>query len=487
VTDRSRETINLLRRSLPEGMVRVEPSARLAYSSDSTFQQRIPDAVVSANSTDDVQTVMRIANTAGVPVVIRGAGSGLSGGAIPVDHGIVLDLIRMDRLLEIDLPNGMAVVEPGLVTADLHEQVEAQGLMYPPDPASLGQSTIGGNLATNAGGPRGVKYGVTRDYVKGLTVVLANGTRLELGGKTLKNATGYQLLHLFVGSEGTLGAITQATLKLIPLPRFRRTAAGFFPSLDVASEAVTGLLLAGGLPVTLEMMDRTSLEITEEALGFPLAAEHQAMLLVEVDGNHQHAVGAEIEAMAEAMAENGASYVRVARDDSERERLWRARRSVSRELGQRAPSRLGEDIVVPRSRIPEMVRRVGEISREHGFPIAVFGHAGDGNLHPSFLFDMDREGELGRLEVAAAAVFRAAMDLGGTLSGEHGIGTLKREFMEEAVGRDALELMRQVKALLDPRGILNPHKIFPSNPDSTGSLDGFLTALPTLRNATPDP
>ena len=473
--------VERLRRSLPRGVVRTEPSAQLAYSYDGTFQQRLPDAVVSPRSIEDVQLVLRVANEARVPVVTRGAGSSLSGGAIPVDGCIVLVLTGMDRLLEIDAPNGVAVVEPGLVTADLQAAVERDGLFYPPDPASLRQSTIGGNLATNAGGPRGVKYGVTRDYVRGLTVVLADGALLELGGRTHKNATGYQLLHLFVGSEGTLGVIAKATLKLVPLPRFRRTAVGLFPSLETASEAVTALLRAGGLPVTLELMDRTSLEITQEQLGFPLEADHQAMLLVEADGYDDRSVRAEIESMTGAMAESGASQVKVARDESERDALWRARRSVSGALGQRAPNRLGEDVVTPRSRIPEMIRRVQAISNEHGFPIAVFGHAGDGNLHPNFLFDAKQEGELERLEAAAAAVFREAIALGGTLSGEHGIGALKREFMEEAVGSEALELMRRIKSLLDPNRILNPDKVFPA----TGAARGFLSTLPTLRDSTP--
>ncbi len=482
--DRASEAIDELRRSLPEGTVRSEQPARLAYSHDATFQRRLPDAVVSPLTTEDVQTVLRVANDAGIPVVTRGAGSGLSGGAVPVDGGIVLVLVGMDRLLDIDVANGVAVVEPGVITADLQTHVEAKGLFYPPDPASLGQSTIGGNVATNAGGPRGVKYGVTRDYVKGLTVVLADGTRLELGGKTHKNAAGYQLLHLFVGSEGTLGAITQVTLKLIPLPRFRRTAVGFFPSLEIASEAVTALLVTGAWPVTIEIMDRTSLEITQEMLGFKLELEHQAMLLVEADGNDEGAVGNEIASMATAMAESGALRVRSASNETERESLWRARRSVSGALGQLAPSRLGEDIVVPRARIPEMILRIGEISREHGFPIAVFGHAGDGNLHPTFLFDLKKKGDLPRLERAAAAVFREAIELGGTISGEHGIGILKREFMEETVGPEALDLMRRLKDQLDPKGILNPHKIFPTGPGGSGAIDHFLASLPTLGDTT---
>ncbi len=477
--DRTSEVIDQLRRSLPPGMVQTEQPSRLAHSHDATFQRRLPDGVVTPVTTEEVQTVLRIANDAEVPVITRGAGSGLSGGAVPVDGGIVLALAGMDRLLEIDLANGVAVVEPGVITADLQARVEEDGLFFPPDPASADQSTIGGNIATNAGGTRGVKYGMTRDYVKSLTVVLADGKRLELGGRMLKNATGYQLLHLFVGSEGTLGVITQATLKLIPLPRFRRTAVGFFHTLESASEAVTALFVTGVWPVTIEIMDRTSLEITQETLGFTLEPEQQAMLLVEADGSDGGAVGAEIEVMAESMVESGASRVLLARNEEERNSLWRARRSVEGALGQRSPNRLGEDVVVPRARIPEMMRRIGEISKEHGIPFAVFGHAGDGNLHPYFLFDLNKDGDLSRLERAAAAVFREAIELGGTISGEHGIGTLKREFLEEAVGPNALDLMRQFKSVLDPKGILNPHKIFPTGPNGPAGTEGFLTNLPT--------
>jgi glycolate oxidase len=473
-----------LRRQLGDGAVRTEPGVLLSYSYDGTFQQRLPDAVVAARSTEEVQKVLRLANDAGVPVITRGAGTSLSGGAIPMTGGIVLVLAGMDRVLEIDRANSVAVVQPGVVTADFQVAVEKQGLFYPPDPASLRQSTIGGNLSTNAGGPRGVKYGVTRDYVKGLTVVLADGTLLELGGRLHKNATGYQLLHLFVGSEGTLGVITQAILKLIPKPAYQRTARAIFPSLDVASEGVTALLSGVALPVTLEIMDRTTLEVVGDSLGFPLEPQHQAMLIVEADGNDETAVAHEIEAMAAALAESGATQVQVARTDAERDALWRARRAVSGALGREAPNKLGEDIVVPRSQIPEIVRRVQAISAKHGFKIAVFGHAGDGNLHPNFLFDVKRPGELERLEAAAADIFRTAIDLGGALSGEHGIGTLKREFMEDAVGPAPLALMRQIKALLDPKGILNPHKLFPTE-GAPLDRSGFLTALPTLNNATP--
>lgn len=473
-----------LERVLGRGVIQAGEASRLVYSYDATFQQRLPDVVVSPTTTEQVQAVLRVASRLDVPVITRGAGTSLSGGTIPTTGGIVLNLARMDRVLEIDKANGMAVVEPGVVNADFQGLVEAQGLFYPPDPASYRQSTLGGNVATNAGGPRGVKYGVTRDYVRGMDVVLADGTLLRLGGKIAKSATGYQLHHLFIGSEGTLGVITRLILRLIPLPQVQRTARALFATLEDASEGVAAVLGTGVLPVALELMDRTTLEVTADSLGFPLPDETQAMLIVEADGSNPDAVSAEIEAMARALRQARALQVDVAQTEEERDSLWRARRVVNAALGKAARERLGEDIVVPRARVPEMVQRIGEIGKEHGFRIAVFGHAGDGNLHPNFLFDSARPGEMERLERASTALFRAAIEMGGTLSGEHGIGTLKREFMEEAVGKEALARMRAIKALFDPKGILNPHKLFPSQglpPDKSG----FLTTLPTLKNATP--
>ncbi len=472
-----------LTRIVGHAHVHIGPAERIAYSFDATFPQDLPDVAVTPASGDEVAAVLRLAARERIPVHTRGAGTSLAGGAVPVGGGIVLSLARMNRIREIDPADGVAVVEPGVVTADLQRAVERLGLFYPPDPASLNQCTIGGNVACNAGGPRCLKYGVTKDYVLGLTVVLAEGRVLRLGGRTVKNATGYQLVHLFVGSEGTLGVITEVTLRLVPLPRHRSTAAVSFSTLDAASAAVTGVLSAGILPATLELMDRTTINVVEDYLGMGLPREAEALLLLEQDGNDARATHDEVRQMAVICREHGATRVDVATSPEERERLWHARRAVSAALGRVRPNKLGEDIVVPRSRIPAMVRRIADISARHGLPIAVFGHAGDGNLHPNILFDRRLPGELERVERAAAEIFAAALELGGTLSGEHGIGSLKREFLSDALGAETVAVMRALKQALDPLGILNPHKLFPERPD-TAHLD-FLRSLPVLEGHTP--
>ena len=390
----------------------------------------------------------------------------------------------MNHIIEIDSVNTLARVEAGVVTGEFQTAVEKQGLFYPPDPASLNQSTLGGNVACNAGGPRCLKYGVTKDYVLGMTVVLAGGSVLSLGGKLLKNVTGYQLGQLFIGSEGSLGIITEMILRLLPLPRERCTAAAYFPSLDEAAQAVSAVMAAGILPATLEMMDQTTINVVEDYLAMGLPRSAEAMLILEQDGNDLAAARAEVERMGEICREIGAVDVQVAVDAAARNQLWQARRAVSGALGRVRPNKLGEDIVVPRSEIPAIVRQIGEISRQVDLPIAVFGHAGDGNLHPNILFDRMRPGEMERVERAAGAIFRAALALGGTLSGEHGIGTLKREFLEEDLGPEVVAIMRGIKAVLDPKGLLNPHKVFPESAGN-GAHEGFLTTLPALEGLTP--
>jgi glycolate oxidase len=317
--------------------------------------------------------------------------------------------------------------------------------------------------------------------VLGLTVVLADGRVLELGGKIVKNATGYQLALLFVGSEGTLGVVTRVLLKLLPKPRASATAQAIFARLADASETVSQLLTSGSLPVAVELMDNTTINLVEDHLRLGLPRQAEAILVLEQDGAEPEGVLREMERMAEVCRRGGASDVLVARTAAEREQVWAARRAVSPALGRAAPNKLGEDIVVPRAEIPEMVRRIRRIAEEHALLIPIFGHAGDGNLHPNLLFDRRRPGELERVEAAAAAIFEAAIELGGSLSGEHGIGTLKREFMAQALGADVVALMADLKRLLDPQGILNPHKKFPTS-DSTS---GFLATLPALEGIIP--
>jgi glycolate oxidase len=462
--------------------VHAGPAQRIAYSYDGTFQQRPPDLAVSPRTTEEVARVLALANEHGIPVVPRGAASGLAGGTIPLHGGIVLNLARMNTIREISPTDGIAVVEPGVVTATLQAEAERLGLFYPPDPASLSQSTLGGNVSTNAGGPRCLKYGATKDYVRGLTVVLADGRVLRTGGRVLKQSTGYQLTQLFVGSEGTLGVVTEIILRLVPLPRERATAQAAFPSLEQAVAAVTAITTAGVLPTALEIMDATTINLVEDHAAIGLPRDAEALLIIECDGSDAAAVHAEVAQAGEIARGCGATTVRVAATAAERAALWEARRAISPALGRARPNKLGEDIVVPRGQLVAMVRRVRAISEEVGLPIPVFGHAGDGNLHPNILFDRRVPGELERVERAATAIFRAALELGGTLSGEHGVGSLKREFLADALSDEAVGVMRAIKQALDPKGILNPGKLFPTR---AGCLDGWLAALPTLEGVTP--
>ena len=470
-----------LKRLVTPGYVHDAPSEILSYSFDGTFQQRRPDLVISPASTDQVAAIVRVAAREKIPIIARGASSGLAGGTIPEAGGLIINLARMDRIVEIDTANVCVVAQAGVVTMQLQQAVEAVGLFYPPDPASSRQSTIGGNVATNAGGPRCLKYGVTRDYVIGLTVVLASGEIVRLGGKFTKNATGYGLMQLIVGSEGTLGIVTEVILKLAPRPRARVTALAIFDDLAAASQSVSRIMASGILPATLELMDGTTINVVEDFLHAGLPRQAKALLLLEQDGADETPARADVEAMAEVCRSLGASRVDVATSAAERDTLWAARRAVSAALGRLRPNKLGEDVVVPKSEIPAMIAEVGQIAERYGLPIPVFGHAGDGNLHPNILFDLRDAGEVERVEFAARDIFRAAIRLGGTLSGEHGVGTLKREFLAEAHGALAVSLARRVKEAFDPDGLLNPGKVFPTG----RGIDGFLRDLPTLSGATP--
>lgn len=440
--------------------VRDEPEDLLCYAYDSTFEENLPDVVVSPATTEEVSRVLQVAHREVISVVPRGMGSGLAGGSIPSRGGIALNLTRMNRILEIDRVNMVAVVQAGVVTADLQDVVAKEGLYYPPDPSSQRQSTIGGNIACNAGGAHCLKYGVTSDYVMGLEVVLADGRLLRTGGKTIKNVVGYNLAQLFVGSEGTLGVITEATLKLIPPPQAKRTAMAVFPLLVDASRAVTKILGAGIVPVAMEVIDDTAIATVEDykQMGLPLDVE--AILILETDGDEDQAER-EIKKIAALCRQAGAREVHVAADEAEGLELMTARKSVSPSLVRRRPNKLGEDISVPRSALPEVVTRIKAISQRYNLPIPVFGHIGDGNLHPNILFDLRDEEEFARVEQAAEAIFEAAIDLGGALSGEHGVGMLKRRFIEQNVGPVAVAVMRAIKQALDPKGILNPGKVLP--------------------------
>lgn len=412
-------------------------------------------------TTEEVQAILRRASAAATPVVTRGAATSLTGGPVPArPGGVVVDLVLMDRILAIEPEDMTATVEAGVVTADLQRAADAHGLFYPPDPATLATCTIGGNIATNAGGPRGLKYGVTRNYVLALEVVTADGTVLHLGGRTMKNATGYALAQLFIGSEGTLGVITGAVLKLLPRPPAERTIMAAFDRLDDAAALVVRVLASGVLPASIEIIDQACIRAVEahRPAGLPLDVE--AVMLLRVDG-HPAAVAAEQEAIATLCREAGARDVRVPATTAEAERLWDARRAVSPALGRLSRHKLDEDITVPRSAIVPVMRRIADIAADRKIPIAVFGHISDGNLHPEILFDMADPDERDRMLGAASDLFTAALECGGTLSGEHGLGYLKKEFLPLAVEAPVLDLMRSLKNLLDPAGILNPGKVLP--------------------------
>lgn len=437
------------------------PVDLVAYSFDGTFEQHLPDAVVLPETVEEVSATVRIASQYDVPIVPRGMSSGLAGGSIPVRGGLVLSLTRLNRILQIDKENMTSTVEAGVVTADLQAEVEKLGLFYPPDPSSIQQSTIGGNVACNAGGPRCLKYGVTGDYVLGLAVVLADGRLLRTGGKAIKYVTGFNMNQFFVGSEGTLGIITEVTLRLLAKPPYVRTALVHFPTLEDAGSSVHAVLTRGLVPAAMELLDETAIECIEEAMGLGLPLDVEAIMVVESDGADEESVQREIDVIADICLETGASRVDIARDGQERDELWRARRSVSPSLARRAPNKLGEDITVPRSAIPEAVRRIKAISAEYGLPVVVFGHAGDGNLHPNILFDKRDSVQWEKVERMVGEIFQVALDLGGTLSGEHGIGTLKLPYMRQALGQASVNIQWRVKQALDPQNILNPGKVLP--------------------------
>ena len=442
--------------------VLADPEDLLAYGIDGTWVEREPQVVVLPTNAEEISAILKLANAEQIVVTPRGSASGLSGGSLAASGGIALSLTRMNHILEIDTGNAVAVVQPGVITGELQAAVEQVGLFYPPDPSSLSISAIGGNVAENAGGARCLKYGVTSDYVMGLQVVLPTGEIIRTGGRMVKNVTGYNLRALFTGAEGTLGVVTEITLRLLPNPRYALTALAVFPRLENAAAAVTQIMQTGLIPASVELMDQTTVECVEALLHIGLPLEAEALLLFAVDGNYEQIVRAELESIADVCRANGADEVRVAQDADESSRLWKARRSVSPALARRRPNKLGEDVSVPRTAISAMVRVVREIAARHHLLIPVFGHVGDGNLHPNILCDRRDPEEMQRVRLAAAEIFEAAIVLGGTLSGEHGIGLLKKEFLERDLGAAQVAAMRRIKAALDPQMILNPGKIFPT-------------------------
>lgn len=431
---------------------------RMCYSFDATNQKFLPDAVVFPRTAEQVSSLMRCANRHRFPVIPRGAGSGFAGGSLPLAGGLVLTLTRMNRIVSIAPENLTATVEPGVVTGDFQTAVELSGLFYPPDPASLQFSTMGGNVATCSGGPRCVKYGVTKNYILGLEVVLPTGETLKTGVQTLKGVAGYDLTSLFVGSEGTLGIITLITVRLIPLPPAKRCMLATFPRLEDAPLTVSAIISARIIPSTLEFIDQAAIRCVEEYLQMGLPTQAEALLLIEVDGDAE-LIDKQCSAIETICYQQGASAVQVAHSREEEAQLWRARRSISPALLKLNPHKINEDITVPISRIPEIIRRITAIARHYRLINVNFGHAGDGNIHTNLMINKDNPDEVERAHQAVREIFQATLELGGTISGEHGIGITKASFLEMDIGTENLKLMERLKSLLDPNHILNPGKL----------------------------
>lgn len=449
-----------LERICGRGRVFTSAEELSCYSYDASLVPgHIPLAVVFPANAEQVSRVLALAAAEGVKVVPRGAGTGLAGGAVPLLPSLVLCFTEMNRILEIDLHNLTAVVEPGVVTGVFHEEVERRGLFYPPDPASAPSCTLGGNVATNAGGLRAVKYGVTRNYVLGIEAVLPGGTTVNLGGRTLKEVAGYNLAQLLTGSEGTLGVFTRLTLRLLPLPRARATILAGFKEPENAAVAVAEILGRGFLPAMMEFMDRSTVLAVEAYSPTGLPREIGAVLLIEVDGAPE-AVASDMEGIARLLGGLGALEVRQAADPAAAEELKKARRAVLPALARLRPTVLLEDTTVPPHKLPEIVKAVRLLGEKYGIMTGTMGHAGEGNLHPYFLCNARDEEEMGRVEEAVSELMSIALELGGTVSGEHGIGYAKMPFLARRQPAEALELMKGIKRCFDPENILNPGKLF---------------------------
>jgi glycolate oxidase len=449
-----------LRGALPDMRLLTQPADTEAYRFDETEYMRpgVPLGVCFPRSTSEVVTIVRLCAEHAVPIVPRGAGTGLSGGAIAIDGAMTVVFTQMDAVLEIDAANLTATVQPGVINADLGRAVAEHGLFYAPDPASFETCTIGGNLAENSGGLRCIKYGVTRDWVLGLEVVLADGSVIRTGGKNVKDVAGYDLSGLFVGSEGTLGLITEATLRLLPAPPAKLTLLAFFASVRAAGDAVARITAAGVVPVTLELMDGFTIAAVDDAHNLGLDRSAAAMLMVESDAGGA-AADAELARVEEACTAAGATSIVRAQDEQEADWLRQARRAAHSSLERAGVARM-DDVGVPRSHIPDMLEAIERISTAHALRVGVFGHAGDGNLHPTYIVDRDDPAAEAQIDAARAEIYRAALDLGGTVSGEHGTGVAKRPYLELQRGARAVEVMRAVKRALDPQGLLNPGKVF---------------------------
>jgi glycolate oxidase len=440
--------------------VKDDPESLITHSYDGTpMLQSLPDAVIYPGSTEQVSEVMKVLAKHRVPVISRGSGTNLCGGTVPVQGGVVMVMHRMNRIIEVDLDNLTAVVQPGLITKSFIAHVESLGLFYPPDPSSMAISTIGGNIAECSGGLRGLKYGTTKDYVLGLEAVLASGEIIRTGGKLMKDVAGYDLTKLLVGSEGTLAIVTEATLKLVPPPKHKKTMLAMFKNIYDAARTVSKIIESRIIPSTLEFLDNATVQVVDDYARLGLPRDMEAILLIEQDGEPEP-VERDILLIEAICRQENAHSVTVAQSEEEALKLLTARRSAFTALARLRPTTILEDATVPRSRIADMVLEINRIAAKHNVNICTFGHAGDGNLHPTATTDARNKEEIERVEAAFEEIFEAAIRLGGTITGEHGVGLVKSPYLEWKVGPTGIELMKAVKQAFDPHNLLNPGKIF---------------------------
>lgn len=436
-----------------------DPEELLCYSYDATGDVYLPDAVIFPGSEHDVSEILKIANQQNVIVVPRGAGSGMTGGAVPVNGGLVMVFSRMNQILAIDEKNLWVKVQPGVVVQHIHNAVEAKGLFYPPDPASSAVCTIGGNIGECAGGPRAVKYGVTRDYVLGLTAVLPSGKIIQTGVNTAKGVAGYDLTRLIVGSEGTLAVVTQITLKLLPKPETVQTFAVLFDSMDIAAQTVSNIMKEAVVPRCVEYLDHACLDLVRDDLDFKLPDDAKALLIIELDGDKE-TVDRDIQRILDLLNTVKTLDIKVATSQSDTQRLWKARKALSPVLFKIATNKINEDIVVPIDKIPDMVKVTQAIKKSSGLSVVSFGHAGDGNIHCNIMYDKKDPDQTQRAHQAVDRLFEETLKLGGTITGEHGVGVTKLKYLPDEIGTAQIELMRGIKQVFDPNHILNPGKIF---------------------------
>jgi len=454
--------IDKLQAVVGKGNILTAKADLVTYSYDSTaaLSTQIPDIVVLPSDADQVQKIVNIARTCKIPITPRGAGTNLSGGTIPVEKGIVLSFQRMCRIIDIDVDNAVAVVEPGVVIQHLNDRVGTYGLIYPPDPGSVATATMGGSVAENSGGLRGLKYGVTKHYVLGVEVILASGQKIRLGGKAGNSVSTHDITSLFVGSEGTLGVITEITAKLVPAPKHRKSMLALFSNMGDAGNTVSGIIRAHVIPATLEIMDKTTIMTAENYGHFGLPANAEALLLIEVDGMSETVVNDEAAVVAQVVTANNGE-LKIATSESEREQLWAARRAALPALAQLNNCLILEDATVPRSRIPEMLVACQQIANKYALRMGTFGHAGDGNLHPTIVADKNDHEEMHRVHKAVDEIFATTLGFGGTLSGEHGIGISKKKYLIDEIQPNGIALMRNIKSIFDPHRIMNPCKMIP--------------------------